>query len=262
MDLGLTGKISIVTASSKGFGKATAKALAAEGSKVVICSRNLTDLESAADEIFKSTGTKPIFKQTDLTKEEDITNLIKYVIDNYGTIHVLVTNCGGPSHGNFFDIDDQKWFDGFNSTLMSVVRLIKGSLPFMQKQKWGRIINITSVSVKQPIEGLLLSNSLRMGVVGLAKTLSLEHAKDNILINNVCPGYMKTDRIIQLAEKRSQASGISKEEVYTNLGNSVPLGRIGLPEELADLITFLASERSSYITGTTISVDGGKYPGY
>jgi 3-oxoacyl-[acyl-carrier protein] reductase len=262
MDLGLKDKISIVTAASKGLGKAAAKALAAEGSKIVICARNLSDLEKASQDIFETTGNKPLIKQADLTKSNDIKDLIKFVINSYGAIHILVTNSGGPSPGIFIDLNDEKWTEGFNSTLLCVVRLIRESIPFMQKQQWGRIINITSVSVKQPIDGLLLSNSLRLGIVGLAKTLSNEFAKDNILVNNVCPGYMRTERIIELAEKQAGSSGKPVEEIINNFGKSTPLGRIGFPDELAGLIAFLASERASYITGATIPVDGGRYLGY
>jgi 3-oxoacyl-[acyl-carrier protein] reductase len=262
MDLGLKGKISVVTASSKGLGKAAAKLLSAEGSKVIICARNLNDLEKASEDIFQSTGNKPLFKQTDLLKANDITELIEFVIKSYGTIDILVTNSGGPPPGNFFDMSDEKWIDGVNSTLLSVVRLIRESLPYMQKQKWGRIINITSVSVKQPIDGLLLSNSLRLGVVGLAKSLSNEFAKDNILINNVCPGYMRTERTIELAERQSKKTGLKPEEIINGFGKAAPLARVGEPDELAGMIAFLASERASYITGATIPVDGGRYLGY
>jgi 3-oxoacyl-[acyl-carrier protein] reductase len=262
MDLGIKNKISLVTASSKGLGKVAAKSLAAEGARVVICARDIEKLKKTSDEIFSITGYKPLYKQADLTKDADIIELVKFVINECGTIHILVTNSGGPPAGYFHELNDAQWKEGFESTILSVVRLIRESIPYMQKQKWGRIINITSVTVRQPIENLLLSNSLRLGVVGLAKTLSNEYAKDNILINNVCPGYMKTDRIIELAEKQSIEKNISTDEILNSYGVSTSIGRIGNPDELASLITFLASEKASYITGTTIPVDGGRYQGY
>jgi 3-oxoacyl-[acyl-carrier protein] reductase len=262
MDLGIKDKIALVTASSKGLGKAAAIALAAEGAKVVICARDNVNLKKASDEIFSITGFKPSFTQADMTKEPDIVNLVKFVIKEYGTIHILVTNSGGPVPGYFNDINDEKWKEGFESTLLCVVRLMRESLPYMQKQKWGRIINITSTSVKQPIDNLLLSNALRLGVVGLAKTLSNQYAKDNILINNVCPGYTKTDRIIELAEKQSKINNKPIDEILNSYSVNTSIGRIANPDELAGIIAFLASEKASYITGTTIPVDGGRYQGY
>ncbi len=262
MDLGIKDKIALVTASSKGLGKAAAKMLSSEGCKVILNGRDSSVLEKTANEITSLTGSEVIYKANDISKKEEAEKLVDYAIERFGTIHILVTNGGGPKPGNFEESTDDRWYEGFDSTIMSVVYLVRRALPYMQKQNWGRIVNITSVTVKQPLDGLLLSNSLRMGVVGLAKSLSNEYSKYNILINNVCPGYITTDRLVELIDKQSSDKGIPKEEVLHSLGKSNSMGRIGSPEELASVIAFLCSERSSYITGVSIPVDGGRYQGY
>ena len=262
MDLGIKDKVALVAASSKGLGKAAAKLLSEEGCKVILNGRNEDALKKTADEIFKVTGNEVFYKTGDLSKIEETDALIDYLIKKFGTIHILVTNGGGPKPGNFDESTDKSWYEGFDSTIMSVVHIIRKAIPFMKKQTWGRIVNITSVTVKQPLDGLLLSNSLRMGVIGLAKSISNEYSKYNILINNVCPGYMSTDRLLELVEKQSSEKNISKEEVLRSYGLSTTIGRIGNPDELASLIAFLCSEKSSFITGTTIPVDGGRYQGY
>ncbi len=262
MDLGIKDKAALVTASSKGLGKAAALALSAEGCKVAINGRNEESLKKCADEISGITGNLVIYKTADLSKKEDIETLIDFVVEQFGTINILVTNNGGPKPGNFDKSTDDLWSDGFDTTIMSVVRLIRKSIPHMKKALWGRIVNIASVTVKQPLDGLLLSNSLRLGVIGLAKSISNEYSRYNILINNVCPGYMSTDRLLELIDKQSEEQKIPKNEILRKFGISTSLGRIGKPEELASLIAFLCSEKSSYITGTTIPVDGGRYQGY
>jgi 3-oxoacyl-[acyl-carrier protein] reductase len=257
MELGLSGKIALVAASSKGLGKAVAIGLARERAKVVICGRHKKDLTAASDEIAQSTGTVPLAVVADVTSVKDIKRLVHTSIKKFGTVHILVTNAGGPPTGEFVKLSDEQWLDAVNLTLMSTVRLIREVIPHMQKQKWGRIINITSVSVKQPIDQLLLSNALRAAVVGMAKTLSNEVAKDNILVNNVAPGFTLTKRLEELAEGLAKQRGVSKEEVLAGYAKSAPIGRLASPEEFANLVVFLASERASYITGTTIQVDGG-----
>ncbi len=257
MDLGLKDKIAIVTASSKGLGKACAVGLAREGAKVVICARNLTDLEKAKAEIENSSNNDVLAVQADVTNYDDIKKLVNSTVEKFGTIHILVTNAGGPPAGYFESFSDEDWNNAFNLNFMSTVRLIREVLPFMKSQRWGRIINITSVTVKQPIDNLILSNSIRMSVLGLSKTLALQLAKYNILINNVAPGYTLTDRVKFILEQRAKDTGKTIEEVKSELAKDIPLGRLAEPEELANLVVFLASERASYITGATIPVDGG-----
>jgi 3-oxoacyl-[acyl-carrier protein] reductase len=257
MDLGLKERVAIVAASSQGLGKACAWELAREGAKVVICARDEAQLSSTAHEIQASTGANVLPITTDLTDATQIRNLADDVLHRYGRIHVLVTNNGGPPAGYFDDLDDDAWFAAHQLTLLSAVRLVRAVLPAMRAQQWGRIINIASVSVKQPIDNLLLSNVYRPGVVGLAKTLATQLAADGITVNNVAPGYTRTNRVLDLARVRAATEGRTVEEVVADTTASFPMKRMGKPEELAALVAFLASERASYITGTTIQVDGG-----
>lgn len=257
MDLGLKDKVALVAASSQGLGKAVAMAMAKEGAKVVICSRNQVRLNSAQEEIQKAVNSRITAIQADLTNKEDIKSLVSQTVSDFGSIDILVNNAGGPPAGFFGDMTDETWFAGIELTLMSSVRLTREVLPLMRKQKWGRIINITSVSVKQPINELLLSNSLRLSVVGWAKTLANQVASEGILINNVCPGWTRTERVVEIFDGRAASQGITAEAVEKSITSTIPMGRLGKPEELANLVTFLASEKASYITGTSIQVDGG-----
>jgi 3-oxoacyl-[acyl-carrier protein] reductase len=257
MDLGLKGRVALVAASSKGLGKACALELAREGARVVICGRDPASLSAAADEIASATGAEVLPVETDLTDHAQIWNLVAQTMDLFGRIDILVTNNGGPPAGFFDDFDDEAWLAAHQLTLLSAVRLIRTVLPTMRAQKWGRIINITSVSVKQPIDNLLLSNVYRPGVTGLAKTLSAQVAADGITVNNVAPGYTRTDRVLDLAQARAADTGQPVQEVLSGTVANVPMGRMGEPGELAALVTFLASERAAYITGATIQVDGG-----
>jgi 3-oxoacyl-[acyl-carrier protein] reductase len=261
MDLGLKGRVAIVAASSQGLGKACALELAREGTTVVICARNAEQLAVTADEIRAETGSNVIWLVVDLTEPRQIQHLADETLRRCGQIDILVTNNGGPPAGYFGDFDDDTWLAAHQLTLLSAVRLIRAVLPSMRAQKWGRIINITSVSVKQPIDNLLLSNVYRAGVVGLAKTLSVQVAAEGITINNVAPGYTRTDRVLELAQARADDEGQTVQEIITGITASYPMGRMGEPEELAALVAFLASERASYITGTTIQVDGGSVKG-
>lgn len=261
MDLGLRDRVAIVAASSRGLGRACALELAREGAKVVLCARDAERLRAAADEIRAATGADVLPVQTDLTDEAQIRHLADETLRRFGRIEVLVTNNGGPPAGYFDRFDDEAWQSAHQLTLMSAVRLIRAVLPAMRAQQWGRIINITSVSVKQPLDNLLLSNVYRAGVVGLAKTLSAQVAADGITINNVAPGYTRTDRVLELAQSRAVDEGRPREEILAETTASYPLKRMGEPEELAALVAFLASERASYITGTTIQVDGGYVKG-
>ncbi len=258
MDLGLKGKVAIVLAASKGLGRASAAALAAEGAHVVIGARNEQALCEAAEQMRHGSGSRVLAVPTDVTKPEQLSAIVDAAVREFGRVDILVNNAGGPPPGTFETFNDAQWEAAFELTLLSVVRLIRLVLPHMRKQGSGRIINIVSTSVKQPIDNLLLSNAIRPGVIGLAKSLSIELAPENITINNVCPGRILTDRIrqvYQLDEKKQR--GISEEEALKDATREIPMGRIGQPEELGALVAFLASAQAAYITGTTIQVDGG-----
>jgi 3-oxoacyl-[acyl-carrier protein] reductase len=218
-------------------------------------------LAATAAEIHNATGAEVRSVEADLTDPAQILHLADETMRRYGRIDVLVTNNGGPPAGFFDDFDDGAWLAAHQLTLMSAVRLIRAVLPAMRAQQWGRIINITSVSVKQPIDNLMLSNVYRPGVIGLAKTLSAQVAAHGITINNVAPGYTRTDRVLELSQARAATEGKTVEEILAETTASYPMKRMGEPEELAALVAFLASERASYITGTTIQVDGGQFKG-
>jgi 3-oxoacyl-[acyl-carrier protein] reductase len=261
MDLGLKEKVAIVTASTKGLGKATAASLATEGANVVINGRHKQNIHDAVDEIKSRTGRTPLAIQGDLTQSEDIDRLFDEVIKHFGSIHILVLNAGGPPAGGFNDFNDEQWLKAVDLSLMSAVRLIRKASPIMQKQKWGRIVNISSVTVKQPAENLLLSNSIRAAVIGLTKTISRDLSKDNVLINNIAPYYVATKRIEYLMEETAAKKGITKEQAFQNIVKEIPMGRLGTPEEFGDFVAFLCSEKNSYVTGATIQFDGGAYRG-
>jgi 3-oxoacyl-[acyl-carrier protein] reductase len=261
MDLGLKNRIAIVAASSRGLGKACALELAREGASVTICARDEAQLEVAASEIQRATGAAVVAHQVDLTKPQQIRDLVKSTLKRFGGIDILVTNNGGPTPGAFDGLDDDAFLAAHELTLLSAVRLIRAVLPSMRARRWGRIISITSVSVKQPIDNLLLSNVYRPGVIGLAKTLSNQVAADGITINNVAPGYTRTDRVIELAQARAKEQGTTVGQILASSASSIPVGRMGEPQELAALVAFLASDRASYITGATIPVDGGYLKG-
>ena len=257
MDLNLKNRVALIAASSKGIGKAIAWAFAREGTKLVICSRNKEVLEKTADDIFLGTGVSVFPLAVDLSDNDRIQWMVAETLDLFGRIDILVTNAGGPPPGHFMDFSENEWMQSIQLTTMSVVRLCRAAIPSMQKNHWGRIINLTSVSVKQPIDGLLLSNVLRPGIIGLTKTLSQELASDNILVNAVCPGYILTDRVQQLLASQAEETKKDIDQLMKERIAQIPLGRIGDPAELANLVIFLASECASYITGTTIPVDGG-----
>jgi 3-oxoacyl-[acyl-carrier protein] reductase len=261
MDLGLQDKVALVTAGSKGLGKAIALELAREGARVAISSRSEEELRRAASEIGAATGHEPLIVAADLTSGEDIARLIATTLDRYGQIDILVNNTGGPPPGYFDEFDDSQWQRAVDLLLLSSVRLIRGVLPGMRARRWGRIINSTSVAVKQPIGNLLLSNAVRTAVIGLAKSLSNEVAAEGITVNNLLPGSIYTDRVIQTTEATARRTGQPVEEVRRAAEAQIPMGRYGRPEEYAAAAVFLASERASYITGTNLLVDGGVYKG-
>ena len=261
MNLGLKDRVAIVAAASQGLGKACALELAREGAKVVICARDAEAVAATAAEISAATGGEVTWMAIDLTDPVQIRHLANETVRRYSRIDILVTNAGGPPPGYFDDLDDEAWLTAHQLTLMSAVRLIRAVLPAMRVQQWGRIVNVTSISVKQPIDNLVLSNVYRPGVVGLAKTLSAQVATDGITVNNVAPGHTRTARVVQLNKARAAREGKTVDEVLAETASSFPMQRMGEPEELAALVAFLASERASYITGTTIQVDGGAYRG-
>ncbi|WP_337658621.1 SDR family oxidoreductase [Sphingorhabdus sp. Alg231-15] len=257
MDLNLENKIVLVTAGSKGIGLATALGFHKCGAQVAICGRSQDNLDAAAAQMpgcLALTG--------DVSKSQDIDRVVQSVSQKFGHIDILVNNAGGPPPGLFEDLADEDWNKAVELTLMSVIRLTRLVLPHMRAQKWGRIINISSSGVKQPVPGLTLSNSIRMAVLGWAKTLANQVAGDNILVNTVCPGFTNTDRVTQILEQQSAASGKTVEEVAAGIAAQIPMQRIGQPEEVANLAVFLGSEAASYITGTSIQVDGGSVQGF
>lgn len=261
MDLGLKDKIALVAASTKGLGKASAAALAAEGAEVVINGRHKQNLHDAVEEIRSVTGKTPLAIQADVTKAEDIDRMFSEIEKRLGALHVLVTNAGGPPAGNFRDFNDEQWINAVELNLMSTVRLIRRAAPVMQKQKWGRIVNIVSLTVKQPADNLLLSNSVRGAIIGLAKSISKDLAPDNALVNNIAPYYVSTKRIDYLMEQTAARLGTTKEAAMQNIVKEIPVGRLGTPEEFGSVVAFLCSDKNSYVTGSTIQFDGGAYKG-
>jgi 3-oxoacyl-[acyl-carrier protein] reductase len=259
MDLGLKGRIVLVTAASAGIGLATARAFAREGARLALCARNATALEAVAAQIRAQYGTDVLAVTCDVSDAEQIEAMVAKVIAQYGTVHVLINNAGGPPPGTSGKVTDADWQTAFDLTLMSAVRTTRAVLPLMQRQRWGRVVMISSYSAKQPIPDILLSNSLRLGVAGWAKTLATEVARDNVLINTVGPGWTRTDRVTQMLESRaaSSAGQATAADAEAQVVRNVPLGRLGEPDEVADVIVFLASERASFVTGTFIPVDGG-----
>lgn len=257
MDLGIKDRTVLITASSKGIGKAAAEAFAAEGCRIALCSRNKESLIETAKEFRSKYQVDPFWGVCDLNNLKDIENFHDAVVKQYGKVDILINNCGGPIPGFFKDLSEADWNSAFIQVLMSVVRLSHLVLPEMIKQEWGRIVNITSVAVKQPVHNLMLSNSLRAGVTGFAKSLSNEVGSKNITVNNVAPGHTLTNRLYELAVNRAKLSGKSHEEILADMSKDIPMNRLGAPDEIASLIVFLASNKASYITGTTIQVDGG-----
>jgi len=257
MELDLKNKTVLITGGSKGIGRATAELFIKEGCKVAICSRSQANLISAVAEIKKSYNIEPLWIVCDLTKDSDIENAVNVVKKNFGPIDILVNNVGGPVPGKFTDLNDDDWFYAFEQLLMSTVRMIKRVLPDMKGKKWGRIINITSLSVKQPVDNLILSNSIRSAITAMAKTLSNEIGSFNITVNNVAPGYTLTGRLYELAVNKAKETGESHEHILANMSAEVPLKRLARPDEIGSLIVYLSSEQASFITGTTILIDGG-----
>ncbi len=261
MDLGLKGKVALVAASSTGLGKAVAMEFASEGANLAMCARHERVLLTAAQEIGTATGVDIMALPTDLTKASDIDSLIEKTVARFGRIDILINNAGGPPTGTFESLGDEEWAKAVELNLFSTVRLSRAALPYLKKSNGGRIINIVSMSVKQPIDGLILSNAVRASVIGLAKTMSTEFGKYNITVNNVLPGWTATERVGEVMKSRAARENRSEAEIRDEIEKLVPLGRMGTPEELAATVVFLASSRASYITGTSLLVDGGWYKG-
>jgi 3-oxoacyl-[acyl-carrier protein] reductase len=261
MDLGLKGRGVIVAASSQGMGKAAAELFAREGAQVAMCARTEKTLRDAADEIRRATAAEIYAETLDVTDAGAVQRFAEQVAKQFGRIDVCVTNAAGPPAKNFLSVSTEEWRKAVDQNLLSAVYLAKAVIPYMQRHRWGRIITLTSVSVKLPIADLILSNSVRAAVVGLVKSLSNEFGKDGILVNNVAPGYTATDRLKELAGTRALAGGVAPEKIYEQWAAQAPLRRLADPKEVADVIVWLASERASYITGQTVLVDGGIYPG-
>lgn len=260
MDLGLKDKVAIVGGSSKGLGRGCAMRLAQEGVNLVICSNDRRSLDETC-RLIGQMGVGFLALEVDMTLKKDDEKIVEQTIKKFGRIDILVNNSGGPMPGSFFRFTDEDWEKAFNDVLMYVVRLCRLVIPYMQKNKWGRIINLTSLTVKEPADNLILSNVFRSGVVSMAKSLSRELIKSNITINNLCPGAFKTDRALELMRDNAQKNKITVEEVEMNAVTNMPLGRYQRPEELGDMVAFLCSELACGITGTTIQIDGGMAKG-
>ena len=257
MDLGIKDRVALVAAASRGIGYAAALELAREGARVFLCSRDEGRASEAAARIHNETGANVAGIAADVTNATDVERFVRLAIERAGRVDICVTNAGGPPPTTFDTTDIEMFRDAFELNALSAIRLAKLVLPGMRERKWGRIVNVTSISVKQPVDGLLLSNTVRAGLTSWAKTVSNEVAADGVTINNVAPGYTLTERQDELAVARGKALGKSKEEMIAMWASQTPAHRIAAPEEIAAAITFLASERASYITGVTLQVDGG-----
>jgi 3-oxoacyl-[acyl-carrier protein] reductase len=261
MDYGLKNRVAIVAASSQGIGRATAEAFAAEGCRVAMCARNAQPLQTAADELRKRYNAEVLDQAFDVTDGDAVHGFVDAVVAKFGGADICVTNAGGPPAKGFLSATIEEWRKAVDTNFLSTVYFAREVIPHMQRRRWGRIVTITSISTKQPVPDLVLSNAVRTAVVGLVKSLANEFGKDGILVNNVGPGYTTTDRLKELAKTRASALGKSEKEMFEGWAADTPLKRLGEPREVADAIVWLASERASYITGQTILVDGGVYKG-
>jgi 3-oxoacyl-[acyl-carrier protein] reductase len=257
VDLGIRGRVALIAASSKGLGRAIAEELAAEGVNLVLCARGDDALRETAKSIRQSTDVTVVDVAADVSLQSGLDRIAKTALDRFGRVDILVNNSGGPPSGPFESYSSEMWESATRLLLFSVVGLTHAVLPGMKDRKWGRILNVTSIAVKQPIDGLMLSNSLRAAVTGFARTLANEVAPFNVTVNNLMPGYTRTDRMKQLAKAAAERSGAPPADIFARWEKEVPMGRLAEPGEFAALAAFLASERASYITGSSIAVDGG-----
>lgn len=257
MDLGLKGKVALVAAASRGLGRAVAEELAAEGASLVLCARGAEALDETRSHIEQSSRTPVLAVPADLSVAGDIANVFQSGLKRFGRIDILVTNAGGPPAGQFETLSPESWEAATRLTLHSTLELTRHVLPGMKERRWGRILNITSIAVKQPVDNLMLSNSLRAAVTGFARTLANEVATWGITVNNIMPGYTRTERLEELARMMAEKEKIAAAEFMGRWEREIPMSRLGDPREFAALAAFLVSERASYITGTSIPVDGG-----
>lgn len=257
MDLGIEGKSALVAASSRGLGRAAAEELAAEGADLTICARGEETLEAARREIESTHGVRVTAVPADLSTPEGVDRMVEGALEAHGRVDILVTNTGGPPPGPFEAHGRETWRDAYQNLLEGAMAMIRGVLPGMKEAGWGRILTVTSIAVKQPVDGLILSNSLRAAVTGMARTLANEVAPHGITVNNVMPGYTRTDRTEGLARETAAERDTVPEKIVAGWEAEIPAGRLAEPEEFAALVAFLASERAGYITGTSIPVDGG-----
>ncbi len=257
MELGLKGKVAFVAAASRGLGRAIAEELAQEGASLILCARNQQSLDETCEAIRQQSGAAVLGISADLAVAEDVERAVTAGLQRFSRIDIVVTNIGGPPAGVFETLTRQMWEAATRQLLMSVVELTRLVLPGMKERRWGRILNITSIAVKQPVQNLMLSNSLRAAVTGMARTLATEVAPYGITVNNLLPGYTRTERVEQLAQTIAAREGVSPQEVQSRWEAEIPMQRLGEPQEFAALAAFLASERASYITGSSIAVDGG-----
>ena len=257
MDLGLKNKVALVAAASRGLGRAVAEELAAEGASLILCARDHRVLAETAAAIAESSNAHVLAIPADVTNTADIKRVVDGGTERFGRIDILVTNAGGPPAGRFEQLTHEQWEEAIRLTLLSAIELTRQVLPGMRERRWGRILNITSIAVKQPVENLLLSNSLRAGLTGFARTLANEVAAEGVTVNNILPGYTRTERLDELAQMMADKQGISADQFRGRWEKEIPMGRLGEPREFAAAAAFLVSERASYITGTSIQVDGG-----
>jgi 3-oxoacyl-[acyl-carrier protein] reductase len=261
MNLGLKNRVALVAASSQGIGRAAAEAFAAEGCRVAMCARNQQTLLAAAGEIREQYSVEVFAQAFDVTDAAAVGRFVAAVVERFGSVDICVTNAGGPPARGFLAATLEEWQRALEANFLSTVYFARDVIPHMQRKRWGRIITLTSITTKQPVTDLVLSNAVRAAVAGLVKSLANEFGKDGILVNNVGPGFTATDRLKELARSRASASGKSEQEIFEGWAADAPLKRLGDPREVAETIVWLASERASYITGQTILVDGGLYKG-
>ncbi|HTS34548.1 MAG TPA: SDR family oxidoreductase [Candidatus Solibacter sp.] len=261
MDLGLKNRVALIAASSQGIGFATAEAFAAEGCRIAMCARNHATLEGAAQKIRKQRSAEVLAEAFDVTDPNAVASFVAKTAEKFGGVDICVTNAGGPPAKGFLSATLDDWNRALDANFLSTVYFAREVIPHMQKKRWGRIVTITSITTKQPVADLVLSNAVRAAVVGLVKSLANEFGKDGILVNNVGPGFTATDRLKELAKARSAASGKNEKEIFDAWAADAPVKRLGEPREVADTIVWLASERASYVTGQTVLADGGMYKG-
>jgi len=261
MNLGIKDRVALVAASSQGIGRASAEAFAAEGCRVAMCARNEQTLQAAAARIREQYNVEVFAEALDVTDSKGVSRFVAAVADRFGGVDICITNAGGPPAKGFLSTTQEDWRRALEANFLSTVYFVREVIPHMQKKKWGRIVTLTSITTKQPVADLVLSNAVRAAVVGLVKSLANEFGKDGILVNNVGPGFTATDRLKELARAGAASSGKREQEFFERWSADAPLQRLGEPREVAETIVWLASERASYITGQTVLVDGGMYKG-